>query len=400
MSGTSAIPNYRDTIFEYADLTVIHGEPTYETLKAMVNQLKANARAVRTTLGGGQHGYLGLVLSAQQYAILAPATPFTRPLHPGPLVLPPYQLPHVTQQAQSQHTEQVRLYNECYNVEQALRKQLVSAIQDSYIAALKNRQTNTITVPLDQVIDYLFRNYGRVTPAQLAHEEQQLTNWSYDPSLPIVVVFNRIDDLMDLATAAGSPYSAQQIINFAYLVLHRTGKFGQGIREWNRLLPAQKTWNAFQTHFTTEYQALRDTGELSTQASSFDTANIIQELVDGVQQALHPTPDDIAETNVLIQQANAATSHSSQQTELLQKMISMMQAMQSQLAETTATAQSSGQPTTSRQHRPRRNTSKYCWSHGACSHGGIDCAHKKPGHIDNATFADRQGGSTAYVRNA
>ena len=40
MSGSSAIPNYRYTSFEYADLTVIHSEPTYETLKTLANQLK------------------------------------------------------------------------------------------------------------------------------------------------------------------------------------------------------------------------------------------------------------------------------------------------------------------------------------------------------------------------
>ena len=87
---------------------------------------------------------------------------------------------------------------------------------------------------------------------------------------------------MNLATAAGSPYSAQQIINFGYLILNKTGNFGQGIREWNRLLPAQKTWNAFQTHFTTEYQALRDIWELTNQQSTFNTANIIEEVVNGV----------------------------------------------------------------------------------------------------------------------
>ena len=395
MSGTTAIPNYRDTIFEYTDLTIINSEPTYETLKNLVNQLKANARAVRTTLGGGQHGYLGLILSPQQYNILAPGTPFIRPPHPGPLVIPPYQLPHVTQQAQAQHAEQLRLYNECYNVEQALRKQVVSSIQDSYLAALKNRQTNTITVPLDQIIEYLFRNYGRVTPAQLVHEEQNVTNYTYDPTLPIVVVFNKIDDLMDLANAAGSPYSAQQVIKFGYIILNNTGKFSQGIREWNRLLPNQKTWDAFQTHFTTEYQALRDSGELTSQDSTFNTANIIQEVVDGVQQALNPTPDDISEASEIIQQANAATSQVSQQTELLQKMMEMMQMMQCQLAnDTNASANQSLQ-----RKRIRRNTSRYCWTHGACAHTGFECTNKKPGHIDDATFQDRKGGSTAYVRN-
>ena len=398
MSGTNAIPNYRDTIFEYADLSVIHGEPTYETLKIMVNQLKANARAVRTTLGGGQHGYLGLLLAQHQYDVIAPGTPFVRPAHPGPLVIPPFQLPHVTQEAQSRHAEGVRLYNECYNVEQALRKQVINAIQDSYLASLKDRQTNTILVPLDQIIDYLFVHYGRVTPAQLQHEEQQLTEWIYDPVLPIVIVFNKIDDLLDLATAAGSPCSAQQIINFGYNILNKTGKFKQGIREWNRLLPAQKTWATFQTHFTTEYQALRETGDLTNQESSFNTANLIQEVVDGVQQALNPTEDDIAETAEMINQANIATETSNTQTVLLQKMIEMMQQMQCQLAAASPSTQSTSN-TSARTQRTRRNTSKYCWSHGACAHWGSECTNKKPGHIDDATFTDRKGGSTAYVRN-
>lgn len=105
MSGSHSIPNYRDTVFEYVDLTVIRREPIYGNLKLLINQLKANARSVRKSLGGGQHGHLGLILSTQQYVILAPATPFLIPPHPGPLILLPYQLPQVTKEAQSQHAE-------------------------------------------------------------------------------------------------------------------------------------------------------------------------------------------------------------------------------------------------------------------------------------------------------
>ena len=97
----------------------------------------------------------------------------------------------------STHNEAARVYNECYHVTQALRKQIISAINDSYLAALKNCHTNTITVLIADIITYLFRNYGRVTPATLVDEEQKVLQWTFDPALSIVLVFNKVDDLMD-----------------------------------------------------------------------------------------------------------------------------------------------------------------------------------------------------------
>ena len=139
----------------------------YDSLTIIFNQLKANAQSVCTSLGGGNHGYLGLLLLPTQYAIIAPTTPFIYPIHPGPLNLPAYQLPHVTQQITSQHSENIRIFNECGNVAQELQKQVVAVIDPAYLAAIKNRQTNTITLRLHEIIDFLFCNFGRVTPTNL-----------------------------------------------------------------------------------------------------------------------------------------------------------------------------------------------------------------------------------------
>ena len=49
-----------------------------------------------------------------------------------------------------------------------------------------------------------------------------------------------------------------------------------------------------------------------------------------------------------------------------------------------------------RQTRHRRTVSKYCWTHGACAHEGKECKNKNPGHQDEATFANKMGGSTAF----
>ena len=50
--------NYIDTYFEFKKLSKIHDEPIYDSLKKIKDGLKANAAAVGSELGGGQHGHL------------------------------------------------------------------------------------------------------------------------------------------------------------------------------------------------------------------------------------------------------------------------------------------------------------------------------------------------------
>ena len=50
---TSNHISYVDIYFKYKMLTKIHGEPTYESIKKMKDELKANVTAVNSELGGG-----------------------------------------------------------------------------------------------------------------------------------------------------------------------------------------------------------------------------------------------------------------------------------------------------------------------------------------------------------
>ena len=45
--------NYKDTLFERANLTPIRGEPTFKTLYKLRNDIKANAKSVCSNLEGG-----------------------------------------------------------------------------------------------------------------------------------------------------------------------------------------------------------------------------------------------------------------------------------------------------------------------------------------------------------
>ena len=82
------IPSVNDTYFQHKLLTKIHGKPTYESLQNISTELKANASSVPTSLGGGQNGHLGLLLSDARYITVAHAVPWVTPGNPGPFAPP------------------------------------------------------------------------------------------------------------------------------------------------------------------------------------------------------------------------------------------------------------------------------------------------------------------------
>ena len=77
--------NYAASYFKYKTPTPMQGTPTNKTLKRLKMELRANASSVESDLGGGDHGYLGLVLTNAEYANVS-AIPFVPPNFPPPLL--------------------------------------------------------------------------------------------------------------------------------------------------------------------------------------------------------------------------------------------------------------------------------------------------------------------------
>jgi len=84
---TSTVPTATDhsSAFLFATQTPIRNTPTYEDCIRVYSEVKANAAAVPSTLGGTFHGHLGLVLSTEEYAVMVPNTPYIRAPDPGEL---------------------------------------------------------------------------------------------------------------------------------------------------------------------------------------------------------------------------------------------------------------------------------------------------------------------------
>ena len=121
--------DYAASYFKYKTPTPIQGAPTNKTLKRLKQELRANASSVESDLGGGDHGYLGLVLTDDDYTSVS-NTPFIAPTYPTALDIPPGSDQVTALNLRETYKEERRAYFECKNVEKALQRHIQDAIEE------------------------------------------------------------------------------------------------------------------------------------------------------------------------------------------------------------------------------------------------------------------------------
>ena len=282
-----ATPDYRNTLFETSTLPVHSGEPDFHIIQKWHNLLKANAMKVHTSLFGGQHGYLALLLSATAYALVSPAV-IARPVHPGVLIIPLHTTQHMARTMTETHKEELRVFRECQGVKAALQQQLVEAIDPIYLEAIRDANTNAIGLPIYDIIRYLYDTYGDISPEMLEEERQKANQLTYDPALPVDVIFTKIVQFTNLAEAARSPLSQKQSIDFAYNAFRRSGAFTKFLLEWDEKPLLNQTWIQFKVDFRSAVKKLKKTGGL--QVSQMH-ANLVSDIVSGVQESFQSIVD-------------------------------------------------------------------------------------------------------------
>ena len=70
--------DYATSYFKYPTPTPICGKPTNKAIKWLKKELRANDSSAESDLGGGDHGYLCLVLTDVKYTCVS-ATSFVTP---------------------------------------------------------------------------------------------------------------------------------------------------------------------------------------------------------------------------------------------------------------------------------------------------------------------------------
>jgi type II secretory pathway component PulJ len=230
------------------------------------------------------------------------------------------------------------------------------------------------------------------------------------------------------------------------------------ITDWNRRPAIKKTWVNFKTHFRCAHQEFRETTDTTLEDSELqrNNANLVQQVVNGMQQAMAAGTTTDNNAAMILQMTTSATQASETNQQLngqIQQMQQAMNILQAQVANQGYNHPYCGNVNQGYQGQPQqnqsyqgppmnpsyqnqgyqqqnqgyqnhsyqgqqykgngfqgrgrrgyqgrgrssnrhRNTAIYCWSHGGCGHSSMDCQAKRNGHQTTATFENKMGGNT------
>jgi hypothetical protein len=239
-------------------IPTVQGEPDYQTIHATRKFLQANSRAIKTYLGGGTLGHLGLIISDASYSMIAPTTDarptlWTTPQAPGRA--PSNTDGTAAQVSAARHIceEDVQTYRTYTSVQQALKKQIISVFEPMYLDILNDNMVGYANISERDMLDHLFETYGNMTAVDLEINFEHMRR-AWDPQQPVESLFKQIQDCADYSEAGGVLIGHPQQINVGYAQIFATGHFMGACRRWNEKHTIERTWTQFKSHFAAAHR--------------------------------------------------------------------------------------------------------------------------------------------------
>ena len=216
--------DFNKTYFPHPVLDNCSGEPTIEVILRVTNQLKHNAASVPTTLGGGQNGYLVLILTTDQWNSIPSATPFIKPADPGVFTTSITTNAGIAIEKETWENN-VRQYNEYQLLESTLKNQFVSAFDSEYFDGIRTSVTNAVEKSIAEIIQYLYNKYGEMTPEQMVDKKEEIKRYVFDLVQPIYIAFNAITAYNDLCELSGESITDITMVKMTYAIMNRSRVF-------------------------------------------------------------------------------------------------------------------------------------------------------------------------------
>ena len=121
-----------------------------------------------------------------------------------------------------------------------------------------------------------------MTAEKLQTEEMQVKAYVYNLQEPLVVLFDKVEDLVKLTQAAKMTYTKAQIINMDIQLIRNTHDFQDSLKTWINKLANEKSWETFKAHFEDEHDTLREIRGMSMMHTGIHQTNYIADKCDTI----------------------------------------------------------------------------------------------------------------------
>ena len=201
--------------FTFPTIPPIIGNPTYNTIAEVNLKLNSNSDSVQSNLGCGTLGLLQLTISPSVYNTFL-STAFIVPVNPGSVpIIPANSTGAQITELRYAFDTAYALFNEYDRTKKALRKILLSTVDEMFIRSLRHKYVGYGLTTTRAIPDHLYTTYANISSAHL-QENEAVFRTPYDINQPIESLFDRVGNCGDYAAAGNTPYSLEQVIGIAF----------------------------------------------------------------------------------------------------------------------------------------------------------------------------------------
>lgn len=374
----------------------------YKNFIELQKDTYACASSVPSNAGGGNHGCLGQVMPEAEYLRLA-GVPYVRTQFPNVQDIPQRMNNFEQYRVELERRRQQEQAERERDLEQALKRMIIQAVPERYLAVLRNRQTGAYEGhSVRQMLDHLRTTVAPLTYEEVEEEYNRIGATNFDPDgMEVTEVIAEVRDLGKLAETINVPFNEAQLTNLAIKVFTNCGHFTHGIRTWMALPTVERTLDNCHQHFMTEHTTLR---RLHPQGIGAITGHHANALKEGDLEYWRTTTKELMEVvNALRQeQIDMRQDHNTMRQEY-QEQTRLINSASSTTTTTTKAKKATKGKAKREEYQQEGNENNpykyYCWIHGcnnthpssACRRG-LNNKEEYPNFKPEATFTNRMGG--------
>ena len=138
-------------------VTKIHRQPTCHNLTNLEKEIIAILANIPTTLGGGNHGHIGVIMSTTDYNTMAQGTNFTNPVNPGiyPAGFALNAAAETRARAEAEHKELINQFETFKGVRLGRKDLILDAVDNEYLSKIEHDTLGFLNQTPRQMIEHL-----------------------------------------------------------------------------------------------------------------------------------------------------------------------------------------------------------------------------------------------------